>query len=960
MPFRSATQSGQDHQLTILTDLATRSVYSTDNSIYQLEPGAVAVPANADQIADLLADNYASPSRKPVVARGAGTGTNGQSLTNGVMIDVKRHLNQILDVDVEAQTVTVQPGVVAAKLNSEVAKHGMFWAPHASTLNRATVGGMISTDAAGKGSLVYGRTNRHVLSLNVILNDGTRWTAAPTTVAKAKERAKVDDRIGRLWQALLALPVSADSSIDLPSLARGFSGYGVDRLRYHTDHGTSEENEIINPIPLLAGSEGTLAVITEAKLRLTPIPEHTVLVVAGYSTFAEALDDAVELAATGPTAIECFDQTTLERGRSSVAWPALGRIVDDQTGSVLLLEYTGDTMPEASEVLAQLDAIGRRTHHAVVADPADRSAIWKVRADAVGLLAKVAVGSGPSNYGDDNPKGGDETVARPTAFVEDCAVPVDEMSAFIAGFRELLDSHGLDYAMFGHADVGCVHVRPALDLTSPAHHQMVTTITNEVIDLVARHGGILWGEHGRGFRGSSSERFLSPEVIAIMRSVKEAFDPEDVLNPGKLYRPASSHQPLIGLDEPPVRGQHNRLVAVDDRRHFADAFACNGNGLCHHYDPGQVMCPSYKATGDPALSPKGRADLVRAWLAARANNENARQTEISDSLVDNFDQCLSCSACTGHCPIEVDIPEVKSRFLAQHYDQPGRRRPWTHHVMARFETVAALVAKVPAFALKPAAPIIGRVLGLVDLPVPCGGSVSATERDDHNDVVVMADVFTSVLEPSVGHAAVAVLERLGYSVGFTKLVGSGKYDHVKGMRTRFVKAAGRQAQAVADIVDGGAVPVVIEPAVGLLHSHEYVAAYPGYPAEAVKPVVSLIMDRIDRLTPVSDQQSVVLLGHCTERANAADWLGQWATVLVAAGFDVLVPDVGCCGMAGVFGHEQSNQELAQGIYRLSWGPTIDGLDGAIPVATGYSCRSQAKRFGDVKVLHPLELLHSNG
>jgi len=969
MPFVSASESEQGQPPTILTSLAARSVYATDNSIYQLEPACVVLPTKAVQVADVLAANFASSEPSPVVARGAGTGTNGQSLTNGMMIDVKRHLNQILEIDADALTAKVQPGVVAAQLNAAVSQHGLFWAPHASTLNRATVGGMIATDAAGKGSLVYGRTSSHVLALDVVLADGTPWHAAPTPVEEATARAKVDNRIGRLWRSLLALAVTADQQIDLPCLARGFSGYGIDRLRRYEPDRNGNLVEVIDPIALLAGSEGTLAVITAATVRLTPTPKHTVLVVAGYGTFADALDDAVELGATEPTAIECFDHTTLQRGRSSVAWPALGRIVDRQTNAVLLLEYTAETPPDMAEVLDRLDATGRRTHHEVVLDPKDRAAIWKVRADAVGLLAKVAVSSVASTPDSDTEPGPPSApiVARPTAFVEDCAVPVGEMSSFIAGFRALLDRRNLDYAMFGHADVGCVHVRPALDLTDPGHHRMISSITDEVIDLVAEHGGILWGEHGRGFRGADSARLLSPEVIELMRAVKEAFDPEDLLNPGKLYRPTSNEQPLVRLDEPPVRGDLNRLVAVAERQEFADAFACNGNGLCHHYDASEVMCPSYKATGDVALSPKGRADLVRAWLAARAQGETDRQREIGESLVTNFDQCLSCSACTGHCPIEVDIPEVKSRFLDNYYDQAGLRRPWIHHLMSRFETVAALTSRIPSVAMKPGAWIVGQALAMRDLPVPSGPRNSALahreqfepgpvgERDGP-DVVVMADVFTSVLEPQVGSAAVSVLEQLDYLVQVNQLVASGKYDHVKGMRRRFAKAVDRQARSVSQIVNAGAVPAVVEPAVGLLHQHEYPAMRPNYPADSVKPVVSLIVDRIDRVPAIGGGQSVVLLGHCTERAAAPQWLDQWAMVLTAAGFDVSVPELGCCGMAGVFGHEKANQNLSSQIYELSWGPAVQSLGDAIAVATGYSCRSQTKRFGGVGIKHPLELL----
>ena len=435
----------------ISTDDVTRAVYATDNSIYQIAPTGVTFPTTAEEVQRAVANNHGAANPLPIVARGAGTGTNGQSLTDGLVIEVKRHLNRLVSVDPENQTAVVEPGLVTAKLNAELAAHGLYWAPHTSTLNRATVGGMISTDAAGKGSLIHGRAHRHVQSLEVVLADGTPWTAEPVTVAEAEQRANAGSDTGaRLWRALLDLPISVGQDFDFPELARGFSGYGLDRLRRRDSQGV----EIIDPVALLCGAEGTLAVITKATLQLTKTPASTVLLVASYASFADALDDSVDMRGAGPSAIETFDEYTLEQGRSSVAWPALGSVVGEHRGSVLLLEFEAEFDGEfeaqtggvdLSAAKAALAATGRSRSVQALTDPADQRAAWKVRADAVGLLAKVATG-------------GPERSARPTAFVEDCAVPVNRMTLFIAEFRALLDSAGLTYGMFGHADVGCVHV----------------------------------------------------------------------------------------------------------------------------------------------------------------------------------------------------------------------------------------------------------------------------------------------------------------------------------------------------------------------------------------------------------------------------------------------------------------------------------------------------------------------
>jgi len=529
------------------------------------------------------------------------------------------------------------------------------------------------------------------------------------------------------------------------------------------------------------------------------------------------------------------------------------------------------------------------------------------------------------------------------------------MSAFIAGFRGVLDRAGVTYGMFGHADVGCVHVRPALDLTDPAQQSMIRQITDDVADLVAKHGGILWGEHGRGFRGDPVEKFLPPATVAIMRQVKSAFDPDDLLNPGKLYRPTDSATPLTRVDEPALRGDADRTVPVSIRNDYRHAFACNGNGLCMHYGAAEVMCPSYKATGDPALSPKGRVDLLRAWLAADA--AGTPSDNFTDQLAANLHQCLSCSACAGHCPVEVDIPELKSRFLESYHRT--RKRPLSHAVLSRFEQLAMLAARSPRLAgLGTGA--AGAALGLVDLPAPSplppGATPIATfDPNAPTDVVIMPDVFTGALDRATMHAAAEALQAVGQSVSVAAFVPSGKFDHVKGQRAAFAKAVQAQAKAVAAIERAGAIPIVIEPAVALLHTHEYPAADSAFPSGHVRHLVDVLHDRIDHVPVSSSPRHVRLLGHCTERATRPVSLQKWREVLEAAGHTVEAPELGCCGMAGIFGHEKDNQKMSADLWHLSWHEATHQADATL-VATGYSCRSQAKRMAALAISHPVALL----
>lgn len=948
-----AQPASGDGPTSVDVDAGTRTVYATDNSIYQRPPDGVVVATSPEAVAEFVTANARSLDPRPITARGAGTGTNGQSLTDGLIVDTKRRMGAIGHFDPEARTIEVEPGVVAARLDEFLRPHGLFWPPETSTVTRCTIGGMIATDAAGQGSLRYGRTSRHVVALDVVLDDGSRWDAHPIPVDEAERRAARNGREAKIWRALLDVP---DRDFRLPELARGFSGYGLDRVR----RDDPELGPVIDPIPVLCGSEGTLGITVGATLALTPIPDHRVLVVAAYNSFDDALDDSLRLRDSAPTSIETIDETTLGRGRASTAWEVVGDLLapDGGGGSVLLIEYAGnegDTVaPDVTEVEALIRSGGRATRVTIVDDPSERAAAWRVRADAVGILAKVAPGA-----------------PQPTAFVEDCAVPVASMPAFIEGFRQILDAHGLTYGMFGHADVGCVHVRPALDLIEPEHEALVTAITKEVVDLLTLHGGILWGEHGRGLRSQFATDFLDPETVIEMRRIKAAFDPDDRFNPGKLYRPLGTHTPLTTIDDVATRASVNRSVPVEIRRRFQTAFSCNGNGLCHHYSTAEVMCPSFKATGDPRLSPKGRADLLRAWLAGEATGEDhtseqrAAHELLTEDVADSLDACLSCSACTGRCPVQVDIPELKSRFLEHYHER--RRRPVAHRLLSHFESLAARGAVIAnrSGSLAAFATRFGeRGLGLVDLPVP-GGSKPAElppfDRSDPTDLVLLPDVFTSVFDPGTLKAAAEVLETVGYSVSRARFVPTGKFDHVKGNRRRFRRAAEAQAELIRSVIGTGATPVAVDPAVSLLHGHEYPTILGSYPlgpgrSSVVENLATVLAARADRLPPTPQPKALQLFGHCTERSLASGWVEDWRRVLEAVGHTVTIVDTTCCGMAGIFGHEAANQEISRTLFDLGWRNHLSRSD-YTSAATGWSCRSQAERFGFTELAHPVHLLH---
>lgn len=955
---------------TIESDSAARVVYGTDNSVYQMQPVGVAVPTSIDDLCAIAGTNADLGRPLDLVARGGGTGTNGQSLTNGLVVDTRRSMNRIVSVDPDAQTAVVQPGVVLGQLNAAVREHGLFFAPHVSTSTRATIGGMVATDAAGKGSLVHGRTNRHVLGIDAVLHDGTPWTFGRIDAASFDGLTDRSDGIGELHRLVRRATTDLVAEV-FPDVPRGFTGYDLVGAVRADD----VEAGGIDMTKLLCGSEGTLALIGEITVRLSPLASETHLAVLAYRSFDEALRDANRLKAAAPVAIECLDERTISLATASPAWPRFAALLDrvdaSSVPSLLLMEFeNADGLDRLRDLVTAPDSpTGPDAPSlAITSDPADIAAVWKVRADAVGLLGRSVGGR------------------RSVAFVEDCAVPPERLPDFVTEFRALLDTRGLSYGMFGHADVGCLHVRPALDLYDPDHEAMLRTISDDVAALVARLGGVMWGEHGRGFRGEFVD--LPDDVIDRMRLVKTAFDPHDVLNPAKLYRPIGDvagegrgqGNDIVAMDAVPLRVHRDRTVAESERAQFESAFACNGNGICHHWGDAEVMCPSYKATLDPRQSPKGRADLLRAWSA------DPDDEELANDLADSLHTCLSCAACTGRCPLHVDIPELKSRFLERHRERSITRRIRTS-LLSRFESAlpfAQRSARLIAPLQRLVAPALERVLGLVDLPaVPAGPlpqrlagldtpvvSSSADVASAGATVVIVPDAFTAFLDPNVLESTVRVLRRIGERPAVAEFIPSGKLDHVTGRRERFARAVARQRTAIEmfDTTSDDAVPlVVVEPAVSLLSDHEYPAIDPRFPSAATGTLADFLADRVDRITDLVqsadsnrvaavDRGVVQLFGHCSEVSLDPERTPQYVALLEAIGHTVIVEETSCCGMAGVFGHEVEHREMSKSLFDTAWLPRLTSGNFSARCATGYSCRSQARRFGDVMLLHPIEVV----
>lgn len=974
----------------IAQDHASRTVLATDNSIYQRFPQSAVFPLDARDV-ETLARAVAEPAHRSVrlSPRGGGTGTNGQSLTDGVVVDLSRHMNRILEINVAERWVRVQSGVVKDQLNAALKPHGLFFAPELSTSNRATIGGMINTDASGQGSCTYGKTRDHVLELDSVLLGGERLhTAALDDTALAGQLAR-QDRIGEVYRCAEGIQREKAALIEarFPKLNRCLTGYDLAHLR--------EADGRFNLNSVLCGAEGSLGFIVEAKLNVLPIPRHSVLVNIRYAGFMDALRDARSLLALKPLSIETVDSKVLMLAMQDIVWHGVAdyfpQDAQQPTLGINLVEFSGDDPAELDARVAafvehlQRDTQVQRLGHTLAVGQAAVGRIYAMRKRAVGLLGNV------------------EGEVRPQPFVEDTAVPPENLAEFIAEFRALLDGHGLAYGMFGHVDAGVLHVRPALDMKDPAQAAMVRPISDAVAELTQRHGGLLWGEHGKGVRSEYAPAFFG-ELYPSLQALKSAFDPFNQLNPGKIATPLESPEALLKIDEVPLRGELDRQIDERVWQSYGTAMHCNGNGACYNFDPDDAMCPSWKATRERVHSPKGRASLLREWLrlqqqagvdvlapAARGplnflralperwRNSRSAEADFSHQVYDAMAGCLACKSCAGQCPVKVNVPEFRSRFLELYHQR--YLRPLRDYLIGSLEFSLPLFARVPRlYNAIMAAPWVDRLLaeriGMVDSPLLSDFDFDeACRRWDvatatpallatlepaqrQRSLILVQDAFTRYFETPLLAAFIELASRLGFKVFLAPYSANGKPLHVQGFLGAFARAARRNARRLQELAAFDIPLVGLDPAMTLVYRQEY-AKIPGLQCPEVLLAQEWLARALPERTATADATppaSYRLMAHCTEKTNAAPSTALWNQVFERAGLTLATQATGCCGMSGTYGHEARNLATSKAIFAQSWAPTLAVDSQAEPLATGYSCRSQTSRLHTHKLRHPIQAL----
>ena len=970
-------------------DDATRTVLSTDNSIYQVYPQVVVFPKGHEDLCLIV--RAAHDHEVTLYPRGGGTGTNAQSLGASVVVDTSKHMNQILEINVEERWARVQCGAVKDHLNAEIRQHGLFFAPDLSTSNRATIGGMINTDASGQGSVRYGKTRDHVLNLKAVLLTGETLETSVLSDDELDQLSRSSPEY-RLGHALRDLHDTNQQVIDdsFPKLNRCLTGYDLKHVR--TDDGKIDLNAV------LCGSEGTLALISEARINLEPLPTEVALVAVQYESFMDALFDARELMTHGATSIETVDSKVLNLAMNDFIWDSVADYfpASDRTlQGINLVEFTdfdaanlADTVDQFRRYLEQVAADnGRSFAHAIARGRAQVSQVWAMRKRAVGLL------------------GGVEGAKKPVAFVEDTCVPPENLAPYIGEFRQLLDEHDLDYGMFGHVDAGVLHVRPLLDLKAPETMEMVRTITDQVVDLTKKYHGLLWGEHGKGVRSEYAPIFFGSLYPAICQ-VKALFDPLNRLNPGKIAGPTVD-SPLLKIDQVPTRGASDRTIAPNLQSSASTSLLCNGNGACHNYDLDDRMCPSWKATRDRRYTPKGRAGLMREWVTRlsdqgvqsipslsigehilgaparilRSWKKSDANYDFNHEVFESMSTCLACKSCTGQCPIKVSVPTFRSHFLSAYYTRYSR--PMKDWIVGTLEYALPIAAQIPKLYNLLVESRLGRglfsMLGLVDSPslsgidphraiAEAGFQVADTSRlramkesDPERfsrQVVVVQDAFTSYFETNAVVDLFELLKLLDFEPTLMPFHANGKPLHVHGF-LKWFKRLGESNAKKLRAIDAIGVPMIgLDPSMTMTFRSEYQEAHiETPPVLLVQEFIAthLVEGAIATTLPVKRFR---LFAHCTEATNAKESLALWKPIFAMAGQSLDIESVGCCGMAGTYGHEKANVETSQTIYAQSWKPKVEAQaqsDGEI-LATGYSCRSQVKRFSNQTMRHPVSAL----
>jgi FAD/FMN-containing dehydrogenase/Fe-S oxidoreductase len=964
-------------------DLTTRILYATDASIYRVEPLGVVFPRSVEdlQASVELAGRY----RVPVLARGSGSSLAGQAIGPALILDCSRHLDQIIAINPQSRTATVEPGVILEHLNREAGKYGLMFGPDPASAERATMGGSVANNATGAHSILYGMAADHLMAAEVIFSDASQATLQALSLEDARYRARHPEQSVENALYRLALQIREQHAETIrqnwPRVWRRVSGYNLNYLLpwspsqppYWNDAGLGYPPlaaDEMSLAPLLAGSEGTLGVISRLTLRLVPKPRHTLLGVLTYDGIPEACDAVPDLLAQPVSAIELIPGTLIRLARSVPAYASQASFVQGEPAAMLVVEFSGDDPQELRSCMRRLQKEAGR--QVLVAEAvAQQKQVWAVRKVGLGLLMSMP---------------GDR---KPLSFIEDISVPVEQLGFYVRSLDRILEKYGTNAEIYAHASAGCLHIRPLLSLKNENGVRNLRLIAEEAVTLGLSLGGATSGEHGEGLARSEWEaRQFGPRIMDLFRQVKQVTDPQNLFNPGKI------------LDAPPM-DRNLRFGAAYQTRLWPTGMdftrqagldgaieMCNGAGVCRK--DGGVMCPSFQATREEMHSTRGRANLLRAMISGAFPTQPMAEKAVAQAL----DLCLACKGCKAECPSAVDMAKLKYEFTDHYYQ--GHRRRLRDYLFAYIDRLAPagrllapLVNNLLAAGIVRAsgerwfglaqARRFPRFAGLNRARLHLGAGVQNSASGD-TSVLFLTDAFSHCFHPETELAGVRILERCGERVSVLPLIGAGRTLISKG----FLEAARRHARQVLAVIGeidpSGSLPVVgVEPSeiytlrdefLDLFPEDEYAAGLsqrawmvdeylvrPG--ADGQPRLAQLAADQDANIAP----RHVWLHGHCYQKAQppAGDGYptGVAATtaMLRQRGYQVQVIEAGCCGMAGAFGYEAEHYSVSMQVGELALFPALrQAPAGVIVAASGTSCRSQIQDGTAREAVHPVCLV----
>jgi len=963
-------------------DITMRTLYATDASAYREMPLAVVVPKTVGDIKKLIA--FARGHKTSLIPRTAGTSLAGQVVGNGIVVDVSKYFTQILEVNKEEKWARVQPGVIRDELNMYLKPHGLFFGPETSTANRAMIGGMVGNNSCGSNSIVYRSTREHLREVKAVLSDGSEAEFKSLSLEDFHKKCETNGLEGSIYQTVRKLLSNYDRQVEIrkqfpkQSVERRNTGYAVDVL-LDTAPFTAGGDDF-NFCKLIAGSEGTLAFVTEIKLNLVPLPPKEIgLLCVHFNSIDEALRANIVALKYKPTASELIDHYILECTKNNIEQRKNRFFVKGEPGAILVIEFSKSTREQITEIAnkveAELRTVGLGYHFPLLFGD-DSKKIWTLRKAGLGLLGNLP--------------GNDKAVP----VIEDTAVDVYDLPGYIREFNEILKKHGLYSVHYAHAGSGELHLRPIINLKTREGNRLFRTIAEEIATLVKKYNGSLSGEHGDGrLRGEFIRQMVGDENYELLRTIKRTWDPQNIFNPNKIVDTPSMNTMLRYTpgQQTPAFKTIFRFYNQDILQH---AEQCNGSGDCRKtHLSGGTMCPSFMATRNEKDTTRARANILREFLTRSEKINRFDHKEILDVM----DLCLSCKGCKSECPSNVDVAKLKAEFLQHYYDANGA--PFRSKLIANFTRSARLGSVAPPlYNFMMTAPGVSTFVKKVSgfsgnrsLPtlykttlrkwwekhqrerakhIETEFSIPGNQRRaiKNRKLYLFCDEFTDYNDTAIGIKTILLLEKLGYQVEIPRHEESGRAWLSKGFLRQAQRIANRNISLLSPLVNAETPLIGIEPSAILTFRDEYVDLADdtqfGAARELAKNVLMIdefIANEIDngnirKEQFTKEQRLVKLHGHCQQKALSSV-ASSVKMLSLPENYNVEVIPSGCCGMAGSFGYEKEHYDISMKIAELVLLPAIRNQPADVIIAAaGTSCRHQVKDGLGRIALHPVEIL----